>query len=329
MIEAEPSTDFAEPRLSDRGSPAPILVTGAPRSGSTWVGNVLALDRGAASIHEPFNQHCPEGRCRAQFRQAFTYVTKANEAPYVEALRDTIAWNYSLRAELKATRSLRQFVRMSRDFTYFEAMRRSGARTIVKDPMAVCSADWMAERFGMKVVVIIRHPAAFTASLRAAGWGRVHFSIFDRQPALVRERLQPYAARIAQAAEVQPDPIDSGALLWTLLHHHMLRLREEHPDWIFVRHEDVARDPEREFASLYDQLGLDFSEGVRKDLRSYTTEAGPFAKLSLFGTRRGTMRSSQGNISAFRRRLAPEELDRVYAQTWQMAAEFGYGPADW
>ena len=109
----------------------------------------------------------------------------------------------------------------------------------------------------------------------------------------------------------------------------MLQLREEHPDWIFVRHEDIARDPEGEFASLYDQLGLDFSKGVRKDLKSYTTEAGRLAKLSLFGTRRGTMRSSQGNITTFRRRLSAEELDRVRAQTWQLASEFGYRPADW
>ena len=45
--------------------PPPILVTGAPRSGSTWVGNVLALDKRTGYVHEPFNKWCPPGLCRA------------------------------------------------------------------------------------------------------------------------------------------------------------------------------------------------------------------------------------------------------------------------
>lgn len=317
------------PPLSESAAAtAPILVTGAPRSGSTWVGNILALDRGAAYIHEPFNKNCPPGRCRARFQTAFTYVTDENEAPYLEALRDTIGWKYSLGAELSALRTPRQAARMTRDFLYFEANRRAGRRVILKDPLAIFSADWLARRFGARVVVVIRHPAAFVASLRAARWSKVRFEIFGGQALLMRDRLGPFEAEIRAAMAAPPDEIGSGILLWNLLHHHMTRLRADHPDWIFVRHEDLSRAPEEAYAALFSQLGLAFTESVRRDLAGYTTQGGGLRRFSLFGTRRRTVRDSKGNIFAFRARLSPEELARIRAETAEIA-DLYYGPADW
>ena len=52
-----------------RDATGPVLVTGSPRSGSTWVGNVLALAPGAGYIHEPFNRRHPPGLCRAPRRR--------------------------------------------------------------------------------------------------------------------------------------------------------------------------------------------------------------------------------------------------------------------
>ena len=331
MLDVAPRPDLIRSRpLPDQEDPVPknpILVTGAPRSGSTWVGNVLALDQGAAYIHEPFNRHCPAGRCRAAFAHPFTYITPATEAPYVAALGDTIAWKYSLAAELRTLRTSRQVARMTRDFVYFEAMRRRGARTILKDPLALFSADWLAQRFGCQVVVVIRHPAAFVASLRAAGWSHVHFEMFGDQPLLMRDRLAPFADAIAAATKTMPDTIDAGALLWNILHHQIQCLRQEHPDWIFVRHEDLSCNPVAGYNAIFDRLGLNFSDAVRRNLEGYTTGGG-LSKLSMFGTRRRTMRNSRDSIFAFRDRLTPEEIARVRAATAPLSELF-YTDADW
>src|SRR5688572_3747483 len=119
----------------------PVLVTGSPRSGSTWVGNVLALARGAGYIHEPFNRRHPPGLCRAPLTD-FTYVTPENETPYLEAFRDTLAWRYSPGAEIATVRGPRALARLTRNFAYFEMNRRRGTRVILKDPLALFSADW-------------------------------------------------------------------------------------------------------------------------------------------------------------------------------------------
>ncbi|WP_181164731.1 sulfotransferase family protein [Amaricoccus solimangrovi] len=326
----------AEPVRVTRSGPAPILVTGAPRSGSTWVGNVLALDPRSAYIHEPFNKDCPDGRCRARFSGAFTYVTRENEEPYLAPLADTLAWKYSPAAELRRLREpvsrrrplSRDLARLVRDYSYFETMRRRGQRVILKDPLAIFSADWIAERFDARVVVVIRHPAAFIASLRAAGWQRVRFGIFSGQPRLMEDRLAPYRAAVAAAEAEMPDGVSAGALLWNLVHHHIALLREEHPDWIFVRHEDLSRAPESGFREIFTRLGLDFSEDVRSGLARFTSGGAALSKRSIFGTARRTMRNSRDSIALFRERLTPEELARIRDETGPLWQKF-YSDADW
>lgn len=327
MVMPVPDAPY-RPERSGSGTARPILVTGAPRSGSTWLGNIIALAPGAGYVDEPFHRDCPAGRCAAGFPDYFTYVTRATEAPYVAALRDTLQWKYNLAAELRTLRSSRQAARMARDFAYFSAMRLRGARCVLKDPIAVFSAAWLADRFGAQVLVNIRHPAAFVASLRAAGWGRVHFETFGNQPALMTERLASFADQIAAATRRMPDPIAGGSLLWNIIHAHIHRLREEHPDWIFVRHEDLSREPVEGFHAAYERLGLDFTGNVRRNLERYTSGAGALAKISIFGTRRRTVRNSRDNIFAFRKRLTPEEIARVRTLTAPVAAHF-YTDADW
>jgi hypothetical protein len=307
-------------------SPPPILVTGAPRSGSTWVGNVLALDKRTGYVHEPFNKWCPPGLCRAGLTH-FAYVTEANEAPYLEPLGDTLSWRYSAAAELRALRGPRGLARLARDFAYFEAMRQRRARVVLKDPLAIFSADWLASRFGARVVVIIRHPASFVASMRAAGFV-MHFSVLANQPRLIEERLAPFAAAIAAAARRPSDSVEANTLLWNVLHHHIGRLRQEHPDWIFVRHEDLSNDPAGGFAELFARLGLDFTDAVRAGLDQFTTDQGTLGRLSLFGNKRRTMRNSQDSTTYFRKRLSLEEIDRVRRDAAPLWQEF-YADADW
>ena len=81
-----------------RVSAKPILVTGAHRSGTTWVGKMLALAPGVAYIHEPFNPRTAAGLSPARFDRYFTVVTRENEARYRPGLEQTIRFRYGLGA---------------------------------------------------------------------------------------------------------------------------------------------------------------------------------------------------------------------------------------
>ncbi|MBA3325661.1 MAG: sulfotransferase [Rhodobacteraceae bacterium] len=306
----------------------PILVTGSHRSGSTWVGNALALAPGTGYVHEPFNTKTRPGLCNARFPTDLTYVTAENEAAYLPALRDTLAWRYAFGPEARSLRTPRDAARMLRDAAYFETMRRRGARVIMKDPLALFSAEWLAARFDMPVVVIIRHPAAFVASLIAAGWTKFRFRILLEQERLMADRLEPFRAEIAAAAAEQPEPLEVGILLWRLIHHHIRLLRRDHPDWIFVRHEDLSQAPVAAFGEVFARLGLAFTPDAAARINAMSESNGGLAALSIFGVRRRIVRNSRDNVGYFRKRLTEPQIEAIRSESRDVWEDF-YAETDW
>src|SRR5438105_11589923 len=97
--------------------PRPILVTGSHRSGTTWVGRVLAASpSGMGYIWEPFNPRHRPGTFPVRFPHYFHYVTAENAAGCERALADTLAFRYRPAAELHSLRGPRDAARMARDW---------------------------------------------------------------------------------------------------------------------------------------------------------------------------------------------------------------------
>jgi hypothetical protein len=333
VLDRFPSESRPPARPASSAAPRPILVTGSHRSGSTWIGTVLALDAGAGYIPEPFNRGGRKGICRAHFPYTYMHLHDGNAGAYRDALADTLGWRYGLAPEIARLRSSRDAGRMLRDYAYFQAMRLGGRRPVMKDPIALFSADWLATAFDMQVLVSIRHPAAFVASLKVANWTRFPFRHLLEQERLMEERLAPFRDAIAAAAAVQPDEIDGGILLWRIFHHQIAAYREAHPDWLFLRHEDLSADPEAGFRAVYAVLGLDFTPAVARGLaRLSSGSAGGLAgrlrdRTQVLHPRRVT-RDSRRNLASWKRRLAPAEIARIRRGTEAIAAQF-YTDADW
>ncbi len=122
------------------------------------MGRTLERAPGVGLIYEPFNPGHRPGICRAVVPRWFTYVDAAPPPGLARDLRRTLGFRYSHAAELRRMRSLRDAGRMGRDAARFAAHRIRGARPLMKDPIAVLAAPWLAREFGMQVVVMIRHP---------------------------------------------------------------------------------------------------------------------------------------------------------------------------
>ena len=144
----------------------PILVTGAHRTGTTWVGKMLSAGRGVAYISEPLNVWHRPSVLRAPVEKWYTYICAENEAAYMPAFREMLAFRYGLWREISSLRSRKDFLRMGRDFSIFLRGRLLRQRPLIKDPFAVFSAPWFAEQLGCRVVITVRHPAGFASSLK-------------------------------------------------------------------------------------------------------------------------------------------------------------------
>jgi hypothetical protein len=285
---------------------------------------MLAAGPAVAYIHEPFNLNCRPGTCGARFNLWFTYVTKENEDTVLRHIQNTLKFRFNLGAEVRTIRSWRDARRVANEYLRSLRRRISRARPLMKDPIAVFSAEWLASTFDMEVVVLIRHPAAFASSLKRMGWTHP-FSHFLQQPALMRDHLQPFKREIEQYAHREHDILDQAALLWRLIYHVVSKYREQHKDWTFVRHEDLSRDPVREFEMLYDHLGLEWSEDTMRAVRAHTDESNPGEAPPVYQYMK---RDSKSNIWNWKQRLTQAEVERVRRQVEDVSHLF-YSNEDW
>ena len=81
----------------------PILVTGSHRSGTGWVGEMLAAspEPRVAYIWEPFSPLARPGICPAPFDRWFQYVAEENEVRSRQPVRDMLEYRYHPGAELR------------------------------------------------------------------------------------------------------------------------------------------------------------------------------------------------------------------------------------
>jgi hypothetical protein len=280
-------------------------------------------------IHEPFSvTDAPSrGVCRARFKYWYSYITRQNEAGYYEPIRNMIRLKYDLLGGWQTYR-LRWLLRgFLPEYLKFSRQRLIGSTALIKDPMAFFSAEWLAERFDMNVVIVIRHPAAFVSSVKKLDWHHP-MSHFLEQPALMRERLYPFGEQIREFASREHDLIDQAILLWKLIHHTVIRYQEVHKNWIFVRHEDISRNSVEEFRELYDRLGLEFSDKVRNVIENFSSPVNPSESNAIIGSEATLRRNSASNIWNWKSRLTHSEIQRIRSSVEDISCAF-YTAEDW
>jgi len=301
----------------------PILVTGTHRSGATWVGKMLAADSLTAYVSEPLNVLHRPGIFRAKVHHWYQYVCTENESAYLPAFQELIEFDYHLWDEIRSLRSRRDVLRMGRDFIIFYNGLMRGQRLLIKDPFAIFSAPWFANRLNCQVVIAVRHPAAFASSLKRLNWPFNFQDLLD-QPLLMRDHLEAYRE---QMQSVQADDIiGQAALLWRMIYHSVHSSRELNPGFIIVRHEDLSRDPIHGYRKLYGSLGLDFTPRVEKIILNSSSSDNP-AELSRRKTHSVKL-DSRASVENWRKRLTEEEIRRVRDMTEEVSHLY-YSDSDW
>ncbi len=306
-----------------RKSLTPILVTGTHRSGTTWVGKMLAADAMTAYISEPLNVLHRPGVFHTKVECWYQYICEENESQYLPAFQELLEFDYNLWDEIRSLRSRKDFLRMGRDFLIFYNGLMRGQRALLKDPFAVFSTPWFAKRLNCKVVITVRHPAAFASSLKRLNWP-FDFQDLLNQPLLMRDQLEPYRAEI-QAMKPY-DVIGQAALLWKLIYRSVRAAGEQNQDFLIVRHEDLSRDPIAGYRDLYQSLGLEFTPQVEKFILNSSSSENP--KELSHKKVHGYKLDSRANIDIWKKRMTTEEIDRIHEIT-QEISPFYYSDAEW
>lgn len=301
----------------------PILVTGAHRSGTTWIGRMIAADPSVAYISEPLNVWHRPGIFRAQVKRWYQYICDENENEYLPAFLEMLEYDYHLLSEIRSIRSLKDFLRMGRDFRIFYNALEHGQRTLVKDPFAVFSAPWFAKKLNFKVVISVRHPSGFVGSIKRLDWQFDFQDLLD-QPLLMRDYLEPFRSQMESTAS--DDIVGGSALLWKMIYRSVHAILNLNPDLILVRHEDLSRDPGNGFRDLFKRLTLDYAPHVEQIILKSSSSENP---MELPRAKVHDVRlDSRATVENWKKRLTEDEIKRVREITEDVSHLF-YSDRDW
>ena len=273
----------------------PILVTGVPRSGTTWLARLLAQSPGTALAgREPMN---PRGQ---QY-----------------ALGKTLdGWARLDELTRRQRFLLRSAYRGWNPFVYSRFGMRQwtgplpGTRMVVKDPYAMLSMPAVVRATGATPVLIYRHPGAILASYRRVKW----------QP-----RLDELARIVSTASVVEPaldlpeipapgatSPAEEMGVFWSVLHEFALADAATcHA--LVVSHTELATGGVEAGRVLATHLGLEWSSAMTAELsRESSGRAVDSAQLHNFD------RAPAAVAEEWRSKLADGEtelVERVSAET--------------
>ncbi|GIG53430.1 sulfotransferase [Demequina activiva] len=317
--------------MSDAVRSRPIVVTGCPRSGTTWVGSTVGASSEVLYLYEPFNDGAPH---HLDVPERYLYVapdSPAHAVPDMSALigmgglggraRATargIRLGRRFRSELPAHLALHEVVRSP-------ASALTARRTLVKDPLAFFAAEWLEARFDALVVMMVRHPAGMISSYLKLGWPCEVDSLL-RQDGLRERFTEPLAVEIERYHEEPDDRLGGLILQWKIFAHAAARLREEHPEWLYMSHENVCEEPVPQFRALFEYLGLRWTPALeRKVVADSTASQVDPARHQ----QHALQRDSRTLAAAWRARLSEADADRIENEAgplWEQLSALAWEP---
>jgi len=235
----------------------PILVLGAPRSGTSWLAEMLSRADGVLHYDEPCNANI--NRRDGQREHWTAYARDADVDPYFARHLDPCfagGFHRSAKWEKGRWRS-----------------RISGhGRVLVKEVAAVMLTGWLTRRYLPQVVFIHRHPIAVAHSeLRRNGVAGMSGAWLLKNRQLTEDYLPGFEGELT----MKRPPLAVAALTWAVRNRVALRQLDSYANVRLVRYEALAADPEAEFRALYADLGLRWTPEVAVAVRESSTETAP------------------------------------------------------
>ncbi len=295
-----------------------VLVTGSHRSGTTWVGRLLASADRLHYVQEPFNIVEMQRWMVPRPSHQFLYVDATNAEEWRHPVEQVLALRYPLVHNLTARPSMREarrMVRLARDAAH---ARRRGASALVKDPIAVFSTSWLVREFDVTAVVLVRDPVAFVGSLVARDWG-FDFRHWLEQPRLMVDCLAGVDADVRRLVERPSDDlVEQGIVMWNGIYGFVDAMRDVDPRIMVVSYERLAMNPQVEVEGLYDRLGLKFGPTQASTVKRLSSAASE--PVDAIDVRRDSRRA----LSTWAERLGADDVARVRRETdslWERFAD--------
>jgi len=303
----------------------PILITGAHRTGTTWMGKILALDPGLTYVNEPLHLGHSRGVLSQPVENWYSYICDDNGAQFENAFQNTIKFKYQLWMAIQHSRNWRSAWNVVRDFPVFLTSRLLKRRALLKDPFAVLSVPWFISTLNAQVVIMVRHPIPFVSSLKRLGWS-FNFDHLLNQPLLMRDHLEPFRSEMVHSKQDEQDIVGQGILLWKMIYTLVHLNKTQGYDIQLIRHEYLSQRPLPIFEELFQKLGIIFSQKIEERIIRSTQASNP-DEVAVYDEHAVRL-NSLANLRNWKKRLTDSEIERIDTDTRDVVKEF-YEPGEW
>lgn len=297
----------------------PILLTGIHRSGTTWVGRMISEAEEIHYIDEAFTpskKHINNPINKWYIDVEFLSNNKKGLIKNY-LLKQAFSRNYSFLNHFINFKkyNLKQYIyktpeNLTNQFSY-------NKRPLFKDPIALFSTEWFYKTFNSKVIIIIRHPAAFISSALSKEWG---FPVdeFKLQKNLIDTYLNIYKEEL-NFIDSRSNLLLQNILAWNLIYTRVKQYIEKYPQWFYVKHENLITNPINEFEKIFNYLDIEFTEKLKNKLIKKT-------KMSYSGS--PNTDESKLDPKSWEKKLDKNTIKQIKSKTAPLWYDF-YKDCDW
>lgn len=288
----------------------PIFLTGTHRSGTTWVGSMLA-EPGLWYLHEPFNPN------KRVWKESFTYAAPGTKRPEIDRYV-----NGMLKGSHRATALYR---RTDHWMMPLRLIRPCIQRVLIKDPLACLLTGYLSKSFNFETRVLFRHPAGFVSSVTRLGWPTGGFlkQFLDR-PSLMSDHLSRYQDLMEQYKD--RDDIGSATVLCGILNAVLWNQVGLDANLRWHRFEDLCADPIGQFRTIFGELSLPYTEATEQ--RHLTLCFGPGKSPADYHTH-AVARNSRAMAESWKKQLTLQQVTEIRSLWDVFDIDLYRSDADW
>lgn len=241
-------------KTGKRTSPAAcVLVTGAPRSGTTVVGELLSAAPGAIELYEPMSDIVGDTAVPSWFpipgEEGFDEATADDLVARIVRRRLRCGWRPEA---IQGTQGRNRFLNRTRRTAMLARLQPWKPTQVWKDPMALMLAPRLARAGKIPVIITVRDPLSLASSYKRMDWRPPVEGLVERMQRAGMEIDQ----RIPDLVKGDLDPMRAGAIAWNLFYRMLLgEMRAGLPATV-IRNADLMTHPEKVRQRLIAVTGL-------------------------------------------------------------------------
>ena len=289
-----------------------IFITGLPRSGTTFLGEILSLSSKVDYLHEPFNPVIGIDKLISKNVYLPLGLQNENSQFYFDIINNLKNYNVKFKpGRNDYDNFIKKMIKKvigGRGELYLKQAKSNFLReaVIIKDPTSYFMTEFLANYFSFKPVIILKHPLSFVASWKNLNWEPDLSLIYD-QADLIKDYLSDDYELMKRK---NLDAIQKISILWRVAHKVIFNWAKKYKKWIIVKHEDISNNPINEFYKLYETLELTWSKNIENKINKYTNSKNPI-NININKTT-GSIRNSKAIFNERIQSLSLIEREKVF-----------------